>query len=274
MENINISKRYIFFYLRLKTIKKRKNTSYLDNSLILFKDLLNWYLIHKSIFLKGILSDKINSCFIVSRIISNNICKKTYNYYSNPSNISINNQILKFALKANHGSGQNILVNNSQNFKIDEIKNKIKRWLMLDYGIKHKEFHYSYIKPKVFIEEFLENHNKILEYKILQLKNLLKFVDVKFFINNTKYHNFYDKNFNFLDKYNKKSISKIGITKIHQPLNFIEMESISKKLGNIFNQVRIDLYELNKKIILSEMTFTTNNMFINSNYYDFYLNYN
>jgi hypothetical protein len=130
MENINISKRYIFFYLRLKTIKKRKNTSYLDNSLILFKDLLNWYLIHKSIFLKGILSDKINSCFIVSRIISNNICKKTYNYYSNPSNISINNQILKFALKANHGSGQNILVNNSQNFKIDEIKNKIKRWLI------------------------------------------------------------------------------------------------------------------------------------------------
>lgn len=41
----------------------------------------------------------------------------------------------KFVLKANHGSGMNIICKDKMNFDINMAKNKLKEWKKINYGL-------------------------------------------------------------------------------------------------------------------------------------------
>ena len=65
-----------------------------------------------------------------------------------------------FVIKANHGSGFNIIVNNKTQLNIEKTKKLLKDWIKIDYGKIVAEFHYSLIKRKIFVEEFIGNNLK------------------------------------------------------------------------------------------------------------------
>ena len=118
-----------------------------------------------------------------------------------------------------------------------------------------KEFHYSFIKRKIFLEEYIGDNLK--NYKFLCYNGQPKYVYVSLVVGNNKYRNFYDMNWNFLDFHCLSEPNPIYQYK--KPKFFNLMKEYAKKLSNDFIFVRVDLYELENEVRLGEMTFTPMN---------------
>jgi lipopolysaccharide biosynthesis glycosyltransferase len=74
----------------------------------------------------------------------------------------------KFVLKANHGCGWNIIVEDKNDFDIVESKKKFDSWLNTNFAFKAGfEMHYQNIKPKIIAEQFIQNEdNDLYDYKV------------------------------------------------------------------------------------------------------------
>ena len=169
----------------------------------------------------------------------------------------------RFVLKANHGSAFNIIINNKSNLDFIYVKRNLSfyiflnKWLNIDYGEYGAEFHYSFIKRKIFAEEFIGNNLK--NYKFLCYNGKSKYVYLSITINNKKYRNFYDMEWNFL---NFHCLSELFLAKnFSKPNNFSLMKKYANILSKDFLFVRVDFYELKNEIRLGELTFTPMNSF-------------
>jgi hypothetical protein len=237
-----------YYTLRKKYLKKRKKY-YNEAKLITFGDKLNWLAIHDVNRLKGNCSDKILLHEYSKKKIGKDICNKIIKIYDNTEQINFDELPDKFVLKTNHGSGFNIIVDNKTNLDINEAKNKLKEWMEIDYGRTYTEFHYSFIKRKIFVEEFLGNELK--NYKFLCFNGNPKYVYVSLKEKDEKYRNFYDMNWNFL---NISCLSRPHPTyKYEVPKNFELMKKYAKLLSSDFKFVRVDLYQLENEIRLNQL---------------------
>jgi len=161
-------------------------------------------------------------------------------------------------LKTNHGSGYNIIVKDKKTFNLIKAKEKLRKWININYGKYSNEFHYSFINRKIFIEEFIGSNLK--NYKFLCYNGNPKYVYVSIKEGKKKYRNFYDMKWNFLNFY---CLSRPHPTYNYpKPHLFDKMKIYAKKLSNNFKFVRVDLYEFkNNEIRLGELTFAPMNSF-------------
>ena len=160
-------------------------------------------------------------------------------------------------IKSNCGSGDIIIIKNR---KIELMKarnesiNDYKKWKNI--VIKPLawrpivEPHYKYIKPQLFVEEYLGDNIK--DYKLFCI--LGKFIFCQIDSDRYKNHcrNLYDKNYNLL-KFSKGV--KSCQFKIDKPINYMKMIEISEGISKKFDFCRVDLYEINNKIYFGEITF-------------------
>ena len=121
----------------------------------------------------------------------------------------------------------------------------------------YKEFHYSFIKRKIFLEEYIGDNLK--NYKFLCYNGQPKYVYVSLKEGNNKYRNFYDMNWNFI---NFHCLSEPYPTNQYKkPKLFNLMKEYAKKLSNDFIFVRVDFYELENEVRLGELTFAPMNSY-------------
>ena len=262
---VNITKLHCFYEIRTQKLKN-KNISYSDNKIILFSDYLNWLIIHDTNYLKGYATDKITSCKnYVTKKLGQDICKEIIKIYDSPDDINISELPEKFVIKANHGSEMNIIVKDKKEFVLEDVKNQLYEWLRTDYGILTKEFHYSYIKPKLFAEKFIDNKNNLLEYRFFIFNHKIKTIDVAFYEKDVKYFQSYDEKWNFIPNTNIDIRNKytIGDDKKFKPKNLELMIKYAYILSEDFKHVRIDFLEHDGQIFFNELTFT--NMGANPN---------
>ena len=257
---INFDKKYniINFYYRkrLKFLKRNKRI-YNKLNIITFEDKLNWLAINDVNELKGNCSDKILLHEYSIKKLGKDICNEILKIYDNSEQINLNELPEKFIIKTNHGSGFNILVDNKTNLNISEMKKKLSKWMKIDYGKFGTEFHYSFIKKKIFVEKFIGFNLK--NYKFLCYNGKPKYVYVSLKENEIKYRNFFDMNWNSL---NFTCLSKPHPTYQYSKPKFFElMKEYSKKLSSDFKFVRVDLYELENEVRLGELTFIPMNSF-------------
>ena len=186
--------------------------------------------------------------------LGKDICNKILKIYKNAKEIKLDELPEKFVLKTNHGCGFNIIVNNKSKLNVEDAKRALSHWISIDYG-KSTEFHYSFIKRKIFAEEFLGENLK--NYKFLCYSGRPKYVYVSIKDNGTKYRNFYDMDWKFL---NFSCLSEPHPTyKYKKPKLFELMKEYSSKLSSDFKFVRVDLYELENEVRLGELTFAPMN---------------
>tara|TARA_B110001469_G_C9636403_1_gene319188 strand:+ start:995 stop:1780 length:786 start_codon:yes stop_codon:yes gene_type:complete len=160
-------------------------------------------------------------------------------------------------IKSNCGSGDIIIIKNR---KIELMKgrnknlNNYKEWKNI--VLKPLEWrpivepHYKYIKPNIFVEEYLGDNIK--DYKLFCIKG--KFIFCQIDSDRFKGHcrNLYDKNYNLLKFCKGKKACQY---KIDKPRNYMKMIKISKNISKIFDFCRIDLYQINNKVYFGEITF-------------------
>jgi len=240
-----------FYYKRRIYLIHKLNRSYNESKILTFEDKMNWIAIHDVRRLKGKCSDKILLHQYSKRILKKDICNKILKIYDDPYKINISELPDQFVLKTNHGSGYNIIVQNKTDLDINSTKNKLFNWLQIDYGYGTGEFHYSFIKKKVFAEEYIGE--SVNNYKFLCYNSVPTFLYLAKTINDTTYRTFFDMNWNKLDF---ECISKPDHINIYpKPKNFELMKKYAHKLSKPFKLARVDLYEYKGNIRLGEITF-------------------
>jgi hypothetical protein len=150
-------------------------------------------------------------------------------------------------LKASHGSGWNICLQDKQLSDIPIILESLKKWNKVYVG--NDEPHYKYLEPRFFIEECIddfEKGNTSLATVFLIRCILGKAVTIS--VKKDQKQNSYDLSWNLLRNPELPAIEK--------PEYLNELLSLAEELAKPFEFVRIDLYKAKNGYYLSEFTFT------------------
>ena len=165
----------------------------------------------------------------------------------------------RFVIKTttNGGAQGVIVVTNKNRLKINKTKyklnNLLQEWNSCYYTIL--DAGYKDIKPRIIIEEYMPiREGKALEYKMFCFHGEVKFclIECDYFGKNPK-RAFYDKDFNEMPF----KIGSMPKVKVKKPETYNEMIRIAEKLSAGFPFVRVDFYDINGRVYVGEMTFTS-----------------
>jgi hypothetical protein len=160
-----------------------------------------------------------------------------------------------FVVKATHGSGWNLICTDKEKINWFWWKKIMHIWLNNNIFWPGREWPYKYMKPRLIVEEVLvDNSGCLMDYKFFCFNGKVKFVQANKG-RDTKEHaqNFYDLEWKILP-FGKDLKPRADII-IDAPINLYKMSEIAQDLSKEFPFVRIDFYEVNKKVIFGEMTF-------------------
>lgn len=219
------------------------------------QDKMRWLNVNNLTELKVQCADKILVKDYVNKTLGYEICPKTYSVYNSFDDINIDELPNSFVLKMNNGCAKNIYCYDKSSFNLSKYEDTIKQWFTIIPGIKTKEYQYSGITPKIFAEELLitSSDESLIDYRFWCMNNKVHFIA----INNEHGWGgqmFVNKDFekininNGLHPYSNNLFTK--------PENFDNMIAIAEQLSKPFKFVRIDMYNVNGKIYLGEMTFS------------------
>lgn len=224
-----------------------------------FTEKLQWYKLHYRNELMKKCVDKYNVREYIKSCGLDDILNGCFGVYDSVSDIDFDALPNKFVIKKTNGSGGlNVLIcRNKQDFDIEYAKKIMADWLadkQSDTG--GREWAYSGLKPRIVIEEYLENEINpeagISDYKFFCAngKAVGLVVDVERYIEHKR--NFYDIEWNFLDV--SSDCPNVGDC-IPKPEGFEKLVEVANILCKGFPFVRVDLYLVNKKVYFGEMTF-------------------
>lgn len=135
--------------------------------------------------------------------------------------------------------------------KYQALKEKFSKHLSTNYYDLYREWHYKDIEPRIFAEELLGE--ALLDYKIHCFGGVAHVIQVA---NSTHTNNdLFDTKWNRLEVTYLNPKSQIPPAK---PLKLDCMLEIAQKLSLPLNYVRVDLYCVQEKIFVGELTFTPN----------------
>lgn len=185
-----------------------------------------------------------------------------YGRYCKSTDIDLSSLPKEFVIKTNHGCGDVMIVNNDQSPSLKKSFSVYDKLIKKKYGILEGGKHYQQIQPCIIIEERLHNESiystSLVDYKVWCFNGIPEYIFV--ILNRTQISMdfmVYDRNWiphpefcNFSTHYRQASI-------IPCPNNLDKMLSYAAILARPFPEVRVDFYNINNKIYLGELTFTS-----------------
>lgn len=225
------------------------------NKCITLQDKLVWLNVNNLTELKIQCADKLGVKQYAAETLGFNICPETYAVYNSFEDIDLSKLPDKFILKMNNGCAKNIYCFNKSKFDLNKYKGEINKWFKLTSGLTSIEYQYTGQKPQLFAEELLINKSteSLIDYRFWCMNNEVQLISV-----NSEHGwgalMYFDKDFNVVDLINKSHTTKNLSFK--KPQNFDKMLEIVNKLSRPFKFVRIDMYNINGKLYLGEMTFS------------------
>ena len=162
----------------------------------------------------------------------------------------------KFALKCNHGSGWNIIVNDKNIINKTDVINKLNTWMNSNFAY-HSGFELQYrnIPPRIIAEAYIENDNGgVNDYKCYCFDGKLHYIQFLTDRKNGLRMAYFNKEWELQPFVNNHPPVDYSVPK---PDNLDELIYISEKLSQGFAFVRVDFYRLNSgEFKFGEMTFT------------------
>ena len=256
-----IEDREKFYKKGREYLLKKRGEVYNESNLITFQDKLNYLLIHESPENKTEIVDKILLRNYSQKILGIDICPPILKIYNNVDEINLDELPNTFVLKCNHGSGMNIICSNKSKFNLPRAKKKIKSWMYSNYGLANFEYQYINVKKRIFAEKFLVK--EMINYKFYCFNGIPKIVRVKGHINRKNIYNIYHINWTLADiEFNFSYYFRDKSNSFKKPKNYEKMLNYSRLLSSKFCFCRVDFYEVEDIVYLSELTFTPFNMYI------------
>ena len=188
------------------------------------------------------------------------ILNDLYKVYDKVEDINFGELPDRFVMKTNHACKTIIICDDKSRFNETETKKKFRRWLKKKHGYTSGEFHYNYIKPLIIVEKnlALEDGTLPVDYKIFCFNGKPHYIAVYLERDETTLDPKKRAIFDF--EWNPKDfvipLYSTDTTKIARPKKLEQMYYIAEQLSKPFPFVRVDLYEINGKVIFGELTFT------------------
>lgn len=223
-----------------------------------FDEKIQWMKLYDSTPLKTQLADKYLVRDYVAEKIGDKYLVPLHGVYDSFDEIDFEKLPHQFVLKANHGSGWNIVVCDKEEFDMKTAKKMFDRWMKTNFAYKAGlELHYKDIPPKIVVEEYLENNGgNLFDYKIYCFGGKATYIQyIGGRATDTTHEGWFDTEWNLMP-FRGGNYPKYD-TEIPKPSNLEELLLLSEKLASPFSYVRVDFYVLNDGTFkFGEMTFT------------------
>lgn len=196
------------------------------------------------------------------------ILKNEYACFNSADEIDFSKLPSPCYLKCNHASGMNFVFDKNKNMNIKHIKWKFNYLIKQNPFYLSREWNYKNIVPKIVCEEVLrmpDGISDIPEVQIFCFKGKPEFIMYNLGLaDESGFHKkatrwVFDTNWNRLDIKTSMPTSKQVVEK---PKGFDRMLEIATKLSQPFPHVRVDLFNIDGKIIFNEMTFYSGGGFV------------
>ncbi|PXV62183.1 teichuronopeptide biosynthesis TupA-like protein [Dysgonomonas alginatilytica] len=195
--------------------------------------------------------------FVESRV-GNKYLNELLGVYADATEINWSELPAKFVLKTTDGGGgENVIIcKDKSTLEINETIKRLNSWRNKGSSSLSREWAYEQATSLIIAEAFLENiddpENSIDDYKFFCFNGKVEclVVDIDRYIGHKR--NFYDNNWNNL---NIATDCLCFDKEKSKPDNFEEMVDVAEKLSEGFPFVRVDLYNINGRILFGELTF-------------------
>ena len=229
------------------------------NHPVSFNDKISWQKIYDKDPMRTRLTDKVLVREWIKEKIGEEYLVSILGIWDSFDDIDFDSLPDRFVLKANHGSTWNTVVRDKKNLNIKEAKQKFDFWMKRNYAYINLEMQYERIEPKIMAETYIEQMDGgLFDYKFHCFGGYPKLIEV---IGDRipATHQFksvvvkpdWTRN-EGLSLVTGEQYDSLPV----KPENWEKMLSIAKVLSEGFPYVRVDLYNINGKILFGEMTFT------------------
>ncbi len=222
-----------------------------------YNEKINWEKLNLQDSRRGMLADKSLARTWVAEKIGESHLTKHFGVWERPEEIDFDALPDKFVLKANNGSGRNILVPDKRKMNLPQIMEQLDYWMASDYRFNSFEMHYGEIKPRIIAEEYLDGLAETLyDYNIYCFHGEPKYVwCIKGSHRPGCTATFYDTD------WNRQPFSygyPLDVYPAPKPAELEQMLELTRVLCKDFEHVRVDWYIMpDGRILFGEITFQT-----------------
>lgn len=249
----------------LKNRYKKKHGEKLDlNNPETLNEKIVWLKLYDRTPLHTQCADKYAVRKYVSGKIGTQYLVPLYYHTYNPKDIEPKNlPNIPCIIKANHDSSGGIFVYDKSKIDWQQVQKEFKKRLKKNYYWKSKEWQYKNIKPKIIVEKLLQDKNGDIpfDYKLHCLNGKVRMIQVDIGRGTDKhYRNWYSTEW-VREPYKWSSPKGNGMftdpsdEDVEKPHTLQEMIRLSEILSKPFDLVRVDWYDVNKKLFFGELTF-------------------
>ena len=221
-----------------------------------FNEKIHWLILNAYGKKEGKLADKqLVKTYVENLHINGLKIPTTLTTYKNADRIDLDELPEQFVLKCNHFSGNVFICRDKTTFDFETAKEQLNADIKKDFSTINKEYHYSYIKPLIIAEEYLDDkkHQNPVDYKIYCFNGKAESILLCSNRENKLKLNDFDLDWNELDYTTSEYRSR---ARIERPKHLKKMITMAEKLSKNIPFVRVDLYEINDDIYFGEYTFT------------------
>lgn len=229
------------------------------NNPLTYNEKLQWLKLYNRRPEYTMMVDKIKVKEYVASVIGSEYIIPTLGTWENPNDIDFNKLPNRFVLKCNHNSGLGMFICKDKNkIDVENIKKELRKGLKENYFKRNREWPYKNVPRRILAEQYVDpelGKDDLPDYKFFCFNGKVKALFIA--TNRTKGEHavrfdFYDEHFNHLPFTNGHPNADILPGK---PVSFEKMKQLAEKLSKNIPHVRIDLYDVNGKILFGEMTF-------------------
>lgn len=178
--------------------------------------------------------------------------------YESPEEVNIDELPNSFVLKPTHGSGWVILCKDKSRFDWEHAKARLHTWLRRNYYYHAREWPYRDVPPRIICETYLSDEfgEVANDFKIFCFGGEPEVIEVDSsrFVNHRR--DFYDTSWNRLPVQLRYPPSNRDIPR---PKALERMLSLARALSEPFPVCRVDLYSIESRIYVGELTFFPGN---------------
>jgi hypothetical protein len=200
------------------------------------------------------LADKLRARDYVAERIGADYLPTLYQACRSPGEIAWETLPGRFVIKANHGCGMNIAVLDKFAANVGKFVPHFEKWLRTNYYEALREWAYRDIRPAIFSEELLTDSAGITstDWQFHTFDGRVEFLQVSSNKFGGGARNDYDRNLNLLPLSTPRFSSSPNPPKF--PRNLDTMFSLAERLGQGLDYVRVDMYNLDGRIVFGEFT--------------------
>ncbi len=249
-------KMYLKFKFRVKIGKKLN----LKNPQT-FNEKLQWLKLYDRKPIYTTMVDKYEVKKYVADIIGEEYIILTYGVWNTFDEIDFDSLPNQFVLKCTHDSGGLVICKDKSNFDMEKAKEKINECLKTDYYMHNREWPYKDVKPRIIAEKYMQDtysdeNEDIKDYKFYCFngKPKLGYISQGLSDHSTARISYVDLEWKRAP-FHRSDYKEFEVLP-EKPENYEQMLQYAEILSKNTSFLRVDFYEIDKKIYFGELTFS------------------